>query len=162
LDSLVPTLGAHSAILAVIGAVTGPGDKIVFEHLTYSSIARSANLIGRRSITVGLDEHGIDPDEFDRCCAQQHPKLAFLVPGLHNPTLTTMPDTRRRQIVEIARRHVWLIEDAIYAALMDDQPTPLAALAPERTFHVADCPRPFQPDCGRAGSPALPISRHAY
>jgi len=48
-----------------------------------------------------------------------------------------MPEARRREIVEIARRHnVWLIEDAIYAALLQDQPPPLAALAPERTFYV--------------------------
>jgi DNA-binding transcriptional MocR family regulator len=136
-DAIIPTLGGHSAILAVIGAVTAPGDKIIFEHLTYSSIARSANLIGRRSIAVGMDEDGIEPEEFERCCAQQHPKLAFVIPGLHNPTLTTMSEKRRREIVEIARRHnVWLIEDAIYSALMEEQPTPIAALAPERTFYV--------------------------
>jgi DNA-binding transcriptional MocR family regulator len=136
-DAIVPTLGGHSAILAVIAAVTAPGDRIVFEHLTYSSIARSANLIGRRSITVEMDEDGMRPDDFDRVCAQQHPKLAFLVPGLQNPTLTIMPEERRRAIVEIARKHnVFLIEDAIYSALLDEQPLPLAEIAPERTFHV--------------------------
>ena len=46
--------------------------------LTYSSIARSANLIGRRSVGVEMDDDGIDPEDFERICAQQHPKLAFL------------------------------------------------------------------------------------
>jgi DNA-binding transcriptional MocR family regulator len=136
-ENIVPALGAHAAILAVIAAVTAPGDRIAFEHLTYSSIARSANLIGRRSITVAMDADGLDLEDFERVCAQQHPKLAFLVPGLHNPTLTIMPEDRRRAVAEIARRHnVWLIEDAIYAALLDEQPPPLATFAPERTFHV--------------------------
>lgn len=136
-EAIVPTLGGHAALLAVIAAVTAPGDKVVFEQLTYSSIARSANLIGRRTIGVDLDEDGIDPDDFERVCAQQHPKVAFLVPGLQNPTLTIMPEKRRRRIVEIARKHnVWLIEDSIYSVLLDEQPMPLAQLAPERTFHV--------------------------
>lgn len=136
-DTIVPTLGGHAAILAVIAAVTAPGDRIAFDQLTYSSIARSANLIGRRIVSIGADGDGTDPGDFERLCAQQHPKLAFLIPGLHNPTLTVMPESRRRAIVEIARKHnVWLVEDAIYAALLDDQPVSIAELAPERTFHV--------------------------
>ena len=135
--SIVPSIGGHAAILAVISAVTAPGDRIAFERLTYSSIARSANLIGRRSVPVEMDEGGLDPADFERLCAQQHPKLAFLMPSVQNPTLTIMSEDRRREIVEIARKHnVWLIEDAIYAALLDEQPVPIAALAPERTFHV--------------------------
>lgn len=135
--SIVPTLGSHAALLAVIAAVTAPGDKVAFEQLTYSSIARSANLIGRRSVVMDADEAGVVPEDFERLCAQQHPTVAFLIPSLQNPTLAIMPEARRREIVEIARKHsVWLIEDAVYAALLDDQPVSLAELAPERTFHV--------------------------
>ncbi len=135
--AIVPTLGAHAAILAVVAAIAGPGDRIVFEHLTYSHVARSVELIGRRSVAVETDAEGIDPADFERLCAQTHPKAVFMMPCLHNPTLVTMPEARRREIVEIARRYnVWLIEDAIYAALLDEHPLPVAALAPERTFHV--------------------------
>jgi DNA-binding transcriptional MocR family regulator len=135
--SIVSTNGAHAAIMAVIAAMTSPGDRIAFEQLTYSPISRSANLIGRRSVLIDGDDDGVDPEDFERLCAQQHPKAAFLMPTLKNPTLTIMPLERRRQIAEIARRHnVWLIEDALYGELLTDQPAPLAALAPERTFHV--------------------------
>jgi DNA-binding transcriptional MocR family regulator len=48
-----------------------------------------------------------------------------------------MPEDRRRQIVAIAREYnVWLVEDAIYAALLDHRPASFVELAPERTFHV--------------------------
>lgn len=135
--SIVPTLGGHAAILSVIAAVTAPGDRVAVDQLTYSSIARSANLIGRRIVAVDMDGDGTDPGDFERLCAQQHPKLAFLIPGLQNPTLTVMPESRRREIVEIARKHnVWLVEDAIYAGLLEDQPVSIAEMAPERTFHV--------------------------
>ena len=44
-DSIVPTLGTHAAVMAAIAALTMPGDYVVFEHLTYSQISRSAGLI---------------------------------------------------------------------------------------------------------------------
>jgi DNA-binding transcriptional MocR family regulator len=136
-QTVVPTVGVHASVMAVIAAMTSPGDKIAFEQLTYSSISRSANLIGRRTLVVKTDEHGPIPEDFDRLCAQQHPKLAFLIPSLHNPTLTITPVNRRREIAEIARKHnVWLIEDSIYGAMLDQPPTPISAFLPERTFHV--------------------------
>lgn len=136
-SSIVPTLGVHAAVMAIIGAVTQPGDRIVFDRLTYSSLARAANLIGRRSIVVGNDDDGTDPDDLERICAQQHPKLAFLIPSLQNPTLSVMPQERRIATAAIARRHnLWLIEDAIYGVMLDEQPPALTSFAPERTFHV--------------------------
>jgi DNA-binding transcriptional MocR family regulator len=134
---VVPTQGAHTAIAAVIGATTIPGDKIVFEPLTYASVARSAALIGRRGIAAAADEHGLIPDEFERLCAQQHPTLLFLMPAPQNPTLAVMPEDRRRAIAAIARKYqVWIIEDAVYGVLFDDPHLPLATIAPDRVFYV--------------------------
>lgn len=135
--SIVPTLGAHSAILAIIAAVTVPGDRIAFEELTYCSAARSANLMGRRSIIIQTENGSLTPGDFERHCAQQHPKLVFLMPSLHNPTAVTMPEDDRRAIVDIARRYnVWLIEDEIYGSLTRHDHVKFAELAPERTFHI--------------------------
>ncbi|MEK1891389.1 MAG: PLP-dependent aminotransferase family protein [Phyllobacterium sp.] len=136
-SSIVPTLGAHSAILAVIAAVTVPGDRIAFEDLTYCSAARSVNLMGRRSIIMQTEDGYLTPGDFERHCAQQHPKLVFLMPSLHNPTAVTMPEDDRRAIVDIARRYnVWIIEDEIYGSLTRHDHVKIAELAPERTFHI--------------------------
>ncbi|BDA84314.1 transcriptional regulator [Aureimonas sp. SA4125] len=134
---IVPTHGAHAAALAVIAAVTAPGDRVAFETLTYSQLSRSTRLIGRRIAPVETDDGGMVPEDFERVCAQQHPKVAFLIPTAHNPTLTILNEERRRAIAQIARRHdVWLIEDDIYGGVSGD-PTPLiASFAPERTFVV--------------------------
>ncbi|RTM05378.1 MAG: PLP-dependent aminotransferase family protein [Hyphomicrobiales bacterium] len=134
-DSIVPTLGTHAAVMAAIAALTMPGDYVVFEHLTYSQIARSAGLIGRRTALVATDEDGIDPDDFERVCAQKHPKVMFLMPTAKNPTLVTLSAERRQAIARIAREYnVVLIEDDLYGELTDD-PTPLLAeYAPERTI----------------------------
>ncbi|QND53344.1 PLP-dependent aminotransferase family protein [Phyllobacterium sp. 628] len=136
-SSIVPTLGAHSAILAIIAAVTVPGDRIAFEDLSYCSAARSANLMGRRSIIINTENGSATPDDFERLCAQQHPKLVFLMPSLQNPTATTMPEEHRRAIVDIARRYnVWIIEDEIYGSLVNLDIVKIAEMAPERTFHI--------------------------
>ncbi|AZO12708.1 MULTISPECIES: PLP-dependent aminotransferase family protein [unclassified Mesorhizobium] len=134
-DSIVPTLGTHAAVMAAIAALTMPGDYVVFEHLTYSQIARSAGLIGRRTALVLSDDEGIDPDDFERVCAQKHPKVMFLMPTAKNPTLVTMPAERRQAIARVAREYnVVLVEDDLYGDLTDD-PTPLLAeYAPERTI----------------------------
>lgn len=136
-DTIVPTLGAHAAVVATIAAVTQPGDHILFEHVTYTQIARSAGLIGRRMALVNSDAHGVDPDDFEAVCAQKHPKLAFLMPTAQNPTVATMPAERRAAIAEIARKYnVLLVEDDLYGALTDDRTPLLAEYAPERAFVV--------------------------
>ncbi len=136
-QNIVPTLGAHAGIMAVISAVTTPGDRVVFEHLTYSQVSRGAGLAGRRTTLVESDKDGVSPDDFERVCAQQHPKVAFMMSSAQNPTLAVMPVERRKALVDIARRHnVWLIEDDLYGSMSQQQLPPLAALAPDRTFMV--------------------------
>ncbi|WP_421913372.1 PLP-dependent aminotransferase family protein [Mesorhizobium sp.] len=134
-DAIVPTLGTHAAVMGAIAALTTPGEYVAFEHLTYSQISRSAGLIGRRTALVASDEDGVDPDDFERVCAQKHPKMIFLMPTAQNPTLVTLSAERRAAIARIAREYnVILIEDDLYGNLTDD-PTPLLAeYAPERTI----------------------------
>ncbi len=136
-ENVVPTLGAHAAAIAVIAAVSAPGDKIVFENLTYTQVSRSVRLLGRRTLTVESDELGIIPEDFERLCQQQHPKLVFTMPTVHNPTLAIMPYERRLAIADIARRHgVWIIEDDLYGGMANDDTPLLASIAPDRTFLV--------------------------
>jgi len=135
--SIVPTTGAQAAIMAIIAATTAPGDQIAFEDLTYSSIARGAALSGRRPVQVARDDEGPLPEDLARVCAQKHPKLLFLMPTMHNPTVRVMGAQRREDIVAIARQYnLWIIEDEVYGSLRDTDLDPIAALAPDRTFHV--------------------------
>lgn len=135
--SIVPTTGAQAAIMSIIAATTAPGDLVGFEELTYSSIARGAALSGRRPIEIARDEQGPLPEDLARVCAQKHPRILFLMPTMHNPTGRTMGEKRREEIVAIARQYnLWIIEDEVYGSLRSSDLTPIAALAPERTFHV--------------------------
>ena len=138
LSSIVPTLGVHAGMMAVIAAMTVPGDKIAFEALTYASLARAVNLIGRRAIAVPMHDNMLDIEAFDTICANQHPKLLVTIPTLQNPTTSIMPSQVRRHLAQVAQRHnIWLIEDNIYGAKLANTPAPIAAYAPERTFHLS-------------------------
>jgi DNA-binding transcriptional MocR family regulator len=137
IESIVPTLGAHAAVIAAVSVITAPGDRIVFEHVTYSQVSRGTALIGRQTALVESDAHGVIPEDFERVCVQQHPKLAFLMTSGQNPTLSIMPEERRRAIAAIARRHnVFLIEDNLYGGTVDAGIPLLAEIAPDRTFLV--------------------------
>lgn len=134
-DTIVPTQGTHAGIVSAIVALTAPGDYVCFEHVTYSQVARSTALAGRRIALVQSDDEGLDPDHFDHMCAQKHPTMAFLMPTTHNPTCISMPTERRSRIAELARKHnVLLIEDDLYGRLSGDSAPMLAELAPERTI----------------------------
>ncbi|MBD8890353.1 PLP-dependent aminotransferase family protein [Roseibium litorale] len=136
-NTIVPANGAQAAIMAILAATTSPGDRVAFEELTYSSIARGAALSGRQPVTVARDEQGPVPEDLERVCSQKHPRVLFVMPTIHNPTLSTMGEARRKDIVTIARQHnLWLVEDEVYGSLRNTDLTPVAALAPERTFHV--------------------------
>lgn len=136
-DTIVPTLGVHAAIMSVIGALTMPGDTIAYEHVTYAQVARAAGLIGRRPAIIDVDEGGLDPDDFEKICAQKHPKMAFLMPTAQNPTVSTLSRERREAVVRIARHYnVLLIEDDLYGAMAEQAGPLISELAPERTFLV--------------------------
>lgn len=136
-ENVVPALGAHAAIMSVINALTAPGDRVAFEQLTYSHISRAATLTGRRIALVESDRDGILPEDFERVCAQQHPKLIFLMSSAQNPTCAFMPLERRKAIAEIARRHnVGIIEDDLYGAMTREKRPLIAEFAPDLTFVV--------------------------
>ena len=134
---IVPTQGVHAAMMSIIATCTNPGDRIVFEDLTYASLARAVTLMGRRVVSVRTGEFGLEPDDLESVCAQQHPKLLVTVPTLHNPTTAIMPQENRNRVAEIAQRHnLLIIEDNIYGMQVDHAPAPIAQLLPDRTFHI--------------------------
>ena len=84
-----------------------------------------------------MDRMGLRPADLETACTRGRPRALFLVPCLHNPTTVTMPEARRRDIVEVARRHnLLMIEHDVYRPLLDEAPSPFASLEPELTFYV--------------------------
>ena len=138
--------GAQTALAAVVATLCRPGDAIVVDPLTYPGligIARNARI---RLIACPADDDGMRPDELERLCAAEKPRAIYLIPAMQNPTAVTMSRARRIEVAAIAEAvGAWIIEDDPYSRLMSAPPPALAALAPERTFHVATLAKCLSP-----------------
>ncbi|WP_421932462.1 PLP-dependent aminotransferase family protein [Phenylobacterium sp.] len=138
--------GAQSALLAVIGALAAPGETICAEALTYPGLKALAAQLRLNVIGLAMDGEGIVPDAFEAACRDHPVKALVCTPTLQNPTTATMSLARRRALVDIARAHaVPIVEDDAYGLLPETSPPPIAALAPDLTFHIAGLAKPVSP-----------------
>lgn len=130
--------GAHSALLGILSVLARPGDVVLAEALSYPGIRLIAAQLGIRLVGLAMDGDGVEPGAFDEACRTLQPKALYLNPVLHNPTTLTVPEARRAELAAIARRHrIAIIEDDAYGFVPAAPPPPLAAIAPELTWHVA-------------------------
>lgn len=137
--------GAQAALAAVL-ALAPRGGALVTEPLVYPGVLAIARQLGLRVVVCPADAGGMDPDALARLCAEEKPAAVYLTPTTHNPTAVTMDVDRRRAVAEVARAAgIWIVEDDPYARLMDTPLPALAALAPERTFHIATLSKCFSP-----------------
>jgi DNA-binding transcriptional MocR family regulator len=134
---VVLTNGAQHGLMAVLSALTKPGDLIATECLTYTGFKSLAAQFNLRLAGLPIDSEGIIPDALDRLCAGGKVRILYLIPTLHNPTGALMSEDRRETVADIARHYnVTVLEDDIYAFLADHAPPPIAAFAPERCYAV--------------------------
>lgn len=135
---LVVCPGAQAAIAASILALTAPGDVILAEPTSYPGLRAAATQFGRRIVAVEADRHGMVPGMLEQACRQHQPRLVYLNPTLQNPTATTIPERRRKELAGIAKRcKLRIIEDDPYWLLADAPPAPIAAFAPERVVYIS-------------------------
>jgi DNA-binding transcriptional MocR family regulator len=80
----------------------------------------------------------MSPAMFEQACRKHKPALVYLNPTLQNPTATTMPKRRRKELASIAQRYnVRIVEDDPYWLLADAPPPPIATLAPKQTYYIS-------------------------
>lgn len=136
-ERLFVTPGAHPAILAIFGLLAKPGQTILAENITYPGARSIAAQLRIHLHGLPMDEKGILPHAFADACERMAPKGLYLNPTLQNPTTLTIPEQRRADICAVARRfHVPIIEDDAYGFIPAHAPAPLAAMAPDLTWHI--------------------------
>ena len=145
-DALLLTTGAQAAMTTIFGAVAKPGEVILADALTYPGMKALASLMQLRLHGLAMDEEGVIPDALEAACRQGGARAYYCLSTLHNPTTATLPEARRRAIVDIARRHdLWLVEDDIHGFLADRTPPPVVSLAPERTLYLTSVSKQMAP-----------------
>jgi DNA-binding transcriptional MocR family regulator len=137
-DRILVAGGAQTALYAVVRVLAQQGASICVPDLTYPGLRAIAEQLKVQLMPVAMDGEGLDPDALDDACRRERPSAVYCVPTIHNPTTATMSARRRELIAEVARRHATaIIEDDAYGALPRHAPPPIAALAPEVTWHIA-------------------------
>ncbi|HWJ75596.1 MAG TPA: PLP-dependent aminotransferase family protein [Kaistia sp.] len=143
---ILVTPGAQGALAVVTMHLATRGDVILADRLTYPGFRALASRLGISLVGVPADEGGMMPDALEDWAARHGPRALYLNPTLNNPTTITLSAERRQAIVAVARRHDFaIIEDDAYGALPAKPPASFAALAPERTYHVAGLAKCLSP-----------------
>jgi len=136
-SEVLVTAGAHQAIAVALATAVGPGGTLLCDPVTYAGTAQIANIMGIHLRPVAVDQDGMVPDALDEAVRRHGAKAVFIVPTFQNPMAFTIPQSRREQLAEVAARNdIIIIEDGVYADVLDAPPAAIAALAPERTILV--------------------------
>ncbi|MGZ8696140.1 MAG: aminotransferase-like domain-containing protein [Gaiellaceae bacterium] len=134
-DELVVTSGAIEALELVGKSFLDRGDLVVVEGPTYLGAIMAFRSFEAEVVAIPLDAQGLEVDELERRLADGlRPKLLYTIPDHQNPAGVSLSRERRELLVELARRHGFLIvEDVAYRELgFDDEAEPsLWSLAPD-------------------------------
>lgn len=137
-EELLIVSGAQHGLAAAVMGLLKPGDVVAVDALTYSGFKVIAEAHRLEMVPVPLKDDGPDLDALEKLCCKRRIKAVYTMPTLHNPMGWVMDLAWRVRLVAIARQHgLMLIEDAAYAFLADEPPTPLRNLAPELTVYVS-------------------------
>lgn len=122
-DDIIVTTGGQQAIDLIAKTLIDPGDPVICEAPTYPGAvpvfcSYQADVIGIECDTEGMRVQEL-ARTLDALAAEgRRPKLIYSVPTFQNPSGVTMSFSRRRHLVELARRHeILLVEDNPYGLL---------------------------------------------
>jgi DNA-binding transcriptional MocR family regulator len=137
-DRVLIVNGAQHGLATTLMATLNPGDVVAVDALTYPGFKVLAHALHLELAPVPVNTHGTSLDALEQLCDSRSVRAIYTMPTLHNPLGSVMSEHDRTRLVQIARRHGQLIvEDASYAYLVDDPPTPVAMLAPDITIYVS-------------------------
>jgi 2-aminoadipate transaminase len=123
LDNLVITTASQQALDLIPKIFINPGDKIICGLPTYLGGLSAFSNYGAELIGIKLDEKGERVDLMEKALSEmkamgEKPKFIYLVPDFQNPAGITMPESRRLEIIELARKYdVLIVEDSPYREL---------------------------------------------
>jgi 2-aminoadipate transaminase len=111
-DEVLVTTGGIAALDLIAKAYLDPGDVVLVGAPSYLAALHVLRSYEARIVGVALDDQGLIPDALEATLAElaregRMPKFIYLVPTFQNPTGITLPASRRRRVVELARDHVW-------------------------------------------------------
>lgn len=144
-DQVLLTSGSLQAMDLVNWAFLNPGDTVVLEAGNYAGALSRLNALGVNYVGVDLDENGMRMDALEQALSDLKakgitPKFIYTIPTVQNPTGSVMPESRRLEMLALAKRFdVPIFEDDCYADLIFDGKRPKALHALDQDGRVIYC-----------------------
>jgi 2-aminoadipate transaminase len=166
-DELLITSGGIEALELVGKSFLDPGDVVVVEAPTYLGSIQSFRSFQAELVPVTLGERGLEVAELEqRLNDGLRPKLLYTIPDHQNPAGVSLASEERPRLVELARRHGFLVvEDVAYRELaFDGASSPsLWSIGPDVVVQVGTTSKTLFPGVrlGWATGPAGVVERLA-
>jgi 2-aminoadipate transaminase len=129
-ENIFITAGISSALDLLCTLFTQAGDTIFVEENTYFVAPRIFADHHLNIIPIAMDENGLIIESLEENLRIHKPRFLYTIPIHHNPTGTTLTETRRARLIELAQQFDFLIlADEVYQLLSytDNPPQPFAA-----------------------------------
>ncbi len=148
-DELIITSGTIEAIELLSKSLLDPGDLVLVEGPTYLGAIMAFESYEANVVVVPMDEHGVDVEQLDSTINRLGPpKFFYTIPDYQNPAGITLSEERRQSLVDVARKHGFLIvEDVAYRELgfAGERLTSLWTLAPDVVLQAGTFSKTFVP-----------------
>jgi DNA-binding transcriptional MocR family regulator len=147
-DRVLLTNGGLQGFVLLVQQLAS-GRAVLVESPTYDRPLKILNENGSRIVPMALDDDGLVPEELERALADEDdPAFVYTIPTFQNPSGRTIPEDRRRRIVEIARSAgVLLLEDDPYGRIRFEgvAPPSLYELAPDSVIYTSSFSKTISP-----------------
>ncbi|HEX7493247.1 MAG TPA: PLP-dependent aminotransferase family protein [Bacteroidales bacterium] len=120
IENLIITTASQQALDLIAKVFLDPGDYVICGLPSYLGGINAFILYGAKLKGITLDENGMNPDELEETVIMlkelgQKVKFIYVIPDFQNPSGITLPDSRRRRIIEIADKYdLLVVEDSPY------------------------------------------------
>ncbi|WP_295048636.1 PLP-dependent aminotransferase family protein [uncultured Paracoccus sp.] len=136
-DNITITDGATSAVTTAVMSAVPAGGTIAAATLTHHLLIPLSKYLGLHLEGLPFDPDGILPDALDHLARKGSLHAVYIQPSAINPMAIVSSLERRRELVEVARRHdIQIIENDMLNSMIEHRPPPVATLAPERVLYV--------------------------
>ena len=130
-DQLLITSGASMGLDLLCTLFARPGDTIFVEEPSYFLALRIFADHHLNVVCLPMDANGLIVEVLEKKLRRHNPKFLYIIPAFNNPSSITLGSDRRKQLVEISRRHNFLIiADEVYHLLTfgkEPPPPPMAS-----------------------------------
>lgn len=122
-DNVMITTASQQGLDLIGKVFLDPGDTCVVGLPTYLGGIQAFKSYQGVPVGVELDDEGMIPDSLEEILSrleseERRPRFIYIVPDFQNPAGVTLPEARRKRIIEIARRGEYIIvEDTPYRQL---------------------------------------------